>query len=520
MTKRLIAVGFCLLLLCSLPVFAAADELYPAPEPVEAGCYFEHRLASLSADGAAALAEGALPAGVELVGENTEQGLDIWLRGTPSAAGVYNFIVDLNGSRTMFVLTVLPAAPIVDGGGTLECSVGDTVTLQVSAHNADGGAMSYQWFRAADASGSGAVVVQGATGSSLTISPDREGSSWYYCSVSNSSAGMTATTQSGIFTVAVEMLKLSGLDVRQLPLRLEYTVGERVDGTGLVLNAVMTDATVRKVTDGYTLSPEFLQTVGEQTVTVSYHSLSTSFSVRVNEDEANIKGIGVLTLPDKTAYLVGESLAPEGLSIRVYTASGHHDVSEGLVCSPPLFKNAGEQTVTVEYCGRTCTFAVSVAARGEESLSVLQLPDKKVYLRGDTLETAGLVLKHVAADGAETELREGIRCEPMQLDTPGEQTIRATVGELSCSFTVTVLAEPEPSAAPSAQPSPQPSALPAPTAAPAPPEPAHSLRGFVSWIAAAAAIAALAVLISWLLLTRQDRIGDWLDRRSERRNRR
>lgn len=517
MKKRLIAAAFCLLLLCSLPVFACADELFPAPEPVEAGYYFEHRLASLSADGSASLAEGSLPAGVELIREETAGGADIWLRGTPTAAGKYNLIIDLNGSRTMIALTVLPATPMVNGGGLIECATGETVTLQISAHTADGGAMSYQWFRAADASGSGAVVIQGATGSSLTLAPDREGRSWYYCSVSNSSGGMTATTQSGIFTVAVETLKLAGLDVRQLPKRLEYTVGENIDGTGLVLNAVMTDATVRSVTDGYTLSPERLMTVGEQLVTVTYHSLSTSFTVRVNEDVDNIRGIGVLTLPDKTAYLVGESLETEGLSIRVYTASGHHDVSEGLECSPPVFKNPGEQTVTVEYCGRTCTFAVSVAAQGQESLTVAQLPAKTEYVLGETLDPAGLVLTHTGTDGAAQELREGFTCEPMLLDTLGEQTIRVTAGELSCSFTVTVLAQPEPSEPPLTPPPASPEPTPAPSEPPQP-EQQHSLRGFVAWVAAAAALAALAVLVSWLLLTKQDRIGDWLDRLRERRN--
>ena len=175
MKKRLIAAAFCLLLLCSLPVFACADELFPAPEPVEAGYYFEHRLASLSADGSASLAEGSLPAGVELIREETAGGADIWLRGTPTAAGKYNLIIDLNGSRTMIALTVLPATPMVNGGGMIECATGETVTLQISAHTADGGAMSYQWFRAADASGSGAVVIQGATGSSRIILDRRIG---------------------------------------------------------------------------------------------------------------------------------------------------------------------------------------------------------------------------------------------------------------------------------------------------------------------------------------------------------
>lgn len=69
----------------------------------------------------------------------------------------------------------------------------------------------------------------------------------------------------------------------------------------------------------------------------------------------------LVTAPDKTAYKVGETLETAGMTLRYTDVSGtERTVTEGFVCDPQTFSEAGTQTVTVTYEGLTVTFDVTV----------------------------------------------------------------------------------------------------------------------------------------------------------------
>ncbi|MDE7382686.1 MAG: hypothetical protein K2M99_02235, partial [Treponemataceae bacterium] len=89
----------------------------------------------------------------------------------------------------------LPKTPVVtkQPEQTIKALKNGEVTLSVSASSPDGGALSYQWYRAADASANG-TAISSETAASCTIKADSE--AYYYAIVMNTKDGQTASVAS------------------------------------------------------------------------------------------------------------------------------------------------------------------------------------------------------------------------------------------------------------------------------------------------------------------------------------
>lgn len=89
----------------------------------------------------------------------------------------------------------LPKTPVVtkQPEQTIKALKDGEVTLSVSASSPDGGALSYQWYRAADASANG-TAISSETAASCTIKADSE--AYYYAIVMNTKDGQTASVAS------------------------------------------------------------------------------------------------------------------------------------------------------------------------------------------------------------------------------------------------------------------------------------------------------------------------------------
>jgi hypothetical protein len=69
--------------------------------------------------------------------------------------------------------------------------VGETVVLSVQAEASDGRALGYQWYSNTGATNSGGTVISTATGSTYEAPTASAGTSYYYCVVSEATAGAT-----------------------------------------------------------------------------------------------------------------------------------------------------------------------------------------------------------------------------------------------------------------------------------------------------------------------------------------
>ena len=139
------------------------------------------------------------------------------------------------------------------------------------------------------------------------------------------------------------------LYVLRLPLKTEYTVGDTLEADGLLLMVEFSDGSTAELADGYSLYPTRLNSAGLISVEVSYEDLRCYFNVNVSPAPEEIQGIGVLNLPQKVVYRVGEELDPAGLTIRVYTNNGTRDQYTELLCLPTLLTEPGQQEISVYY---------------------------------------------------------------------------------------------------------------------------------------------------------------------------
>lgn len=208
-------------------------------------------------------------------------------------------------------------------------------------------------------------------------------------------------------TIKAELMKLTNLSVQSMPSKTEYTVGDTLDTTGLVLNGhyegTWHSAPLSKdveVTSGFTCTPTTLDTAGTQTITVSYDGASTSFDVTVKEKEKpveptepttppeptepdtpttptepdqpttpdtpdekedKLEKLEVETPPTKTTYVSGDTLDTTGLVLKAtYSISGEKYITDGYRCSPSVVYVTGKREITVRYDGGETSFEIYV----------------------------------------------------------------------------------------------------------------------------------------------------------------
>ncbi|MBR6095796.1 MAG: GBS Bsp-like repeat-containing protein [Oscillospiraceae bacterium] len=200
-------------------------------------------------------------------------------------------------------------------------------------------------------------------------------------------ATVTAKAHNGVSTiclVTVEQPKLTGIAVKTLPNVTQYELGAMLNTEGLVLTATYSDGSTSNVTSGFTCSPTVLNTVGEQTITVTYGGKTTSFQVTVLTPHPKVSNVSCSIAQATPGALVDVTLLLSNcdefmnLSLEVgYDAAAlsltkvtNHVTGSDFVASETLGENPYALTWTSAsgnpYLGNlvTLTFAVSQSAAG------------------------------------------------------------------------------------------------------------------------------------------------------------
>ncbi|MCR5575987.1 MAG: bacterial Ig-like domain-containing protein [Oscillospiraceae bacterium] len=463
MKKKLFFTILLVLALLTLTAGAASAESYVTLGSFTAGEELDVDIGWV--DIAAQIIAEDVPPGLRVEREESDGDCLLSLKGTPMYAGDERFTIDA-GELFVCTLQITPAVPRVSVPQDQVCSPGDTVELKATASADDAGTLRYQWYSAA---GPINDEIPGATGNILRPDTSEPGTVWYCCEVTNSNNGFETSVMSDYVGVQVRQLEVRAVSIESLPRKTDYLLGEALDTTGLRILIKYENGYNEIRDEGFELTPAVLDTPGTQNVTVSFAGYNCGFDVTVRAPEESVTGIGVLTLPYKTEYVVGDLLETDGLSIRARTVDGtSFDMSEELDCSPVLLDREGQQTVTVRYAGKTCTFTVTVKQdKVVTGISVLTLPTTLTYTVGDRLDTTGLALKVNTNKGAEP-LTDGYTYTPKVLTTPGTQEITVIYGQYQTKFNVTVKAReavtptPKPTAPPAEEPgtSPDPGASP------------------------------------------------------------
>lgn len=246
------------------------------------------------------------------------------------------------------------------------------------------------------------------------------------------------------FAVEVVDTTAQKATIKTLPQKTTYAPGDTLDTTGLSVEVTYGNGTKKVFQSGFTVKAD-LSKVGNVTVQVTVEGLSVSYTVKV--EEKKVRSLDLVKLPDKTDYVVGESLNTTGMQLRAnYTDGTTTTITSGWSAACDLTK-AGASTVTVTYGGKTVTFAVTVRAQEVEvtkevtlrSLSILTMPQKTEYTVGDSFDPTGLVLLATYSDGTTKKITDGYAAS-YDFRTVGPTTICFQYEQKSVEIDVTVRA--------------------------------------------------------------------------------
>jgi len=165
------------------------------------------------------------------------------------------------------------------------------------------------------------------------------------------------------------------------------------------------------------------------------------FEITISEasDEYTLE---IVEMPKKTSYKVGEKLDMTGLWVRIYTPDGFIDSRNGekLTYFQDELLNMGERKIKISYGEAFTFFYVNVQAPGEDSVELIEAPDKVEYTKGEKLELKGLKVRVIQADGTQFESLNGDKLTIFDgpLDNVGERKIKISYGDAFTFFYVTV----------------------------------------------------------------------------------
>ncbi|MBQ9976533.1 MAG: bacterial Ig-like domain-containing protein [Clostridia bacterium] len=147
----------------------------------------------------------------------------------------------------------------------------------------------------------------------------------------------------------------------------------------------------------------------------------------------------IKTVPDKTSYIVGETLDTTGLSVYELMNTGRkRDVESGWSVDEITFTEAGILKIPVTYDGFTTTFTVVVHDITPVSLSIKTLPDKTNFYVGQEIDTTGLVLFETYNNGDVVEVTSGYTLSHTKFTEEGYTDVTVTYGDLSATYEVYV----------------------------------------------------------------------------------
>lgn len=204
-----------------------------------------------------------------------------------------------------------------------------------------------------------------------------------------------------------------GIEITRLPDKLVYIEGEEAaEIDGMEVSVVFNDKENSKMkVSGYNVAFPSLDTYGEKQATVYYGGFSATFPIKVNK--VPVTGI-VITFPEKTAYVEGEPISFDGLTVTAFYSDGR-DAGKGLLLPESEYAVTGvrkgdtslapgvyEVTVTYKYPEISAAFHIYVSGRSVTKLSLLKMPTDTTLYQGQTFNTADFELS-ATYDNAMTE---------------------------------------------------------------------------------------------------------------------
>ncbi len=248
--------------------------------------------------------------------------------------------------------------------------------------------------------------------------------------VTVSYAGKTAT-----FEVSVKEAPktLTGITVTA-PTKTEYTVGDTLDTTGMVVKAVYSNGDETVVTENATLSGFDSSTAGTKTVTVTYEGKSATFEVTIKEPAAEVD----------TSELEAEIAKADAIDLTAYKDGAEKDAFIAALAAAKEAEEKAESQDAVDAAKAALADAAAKLIPAEPETPVVSISFDK--------EADSIIIKEekklevtVDPDDAKVEWSSDNE-DVLTVDTdgkikamwPGEATVTAKAGDKTAGIKITV----------------------------------------------------------------------------------
>lgn len=347
MKKHLCSAALALLLILLIPAMASADVIYPAPPAMTVGQPVDHLLATLDPGGTVSVS-GVMPEGLYLDKQETDDGVNVYLRGVPIVAGTYDLIINYNGSNSICTLEILTAPVDVIVPVAISVATMPDRTQYTAGETLDSTGLS--------------ILVLMSDGSTETVT---EGFVLSPTLLENAGTQQIEVSYGGLlctFEVEVEPAPevIEEIGVLNLPEKIVYEPGDTLDPTGLTIRVYTNNGTRDVGAEELSCSPMELETAGSQVITVEYEGHSCTFTVQVLEEEIPAS-LTIAALPTKLDYFVGDTLDTAGLVLLLTRDQDSVEyVTTNYSCKPFFLDQAGKIEIVVRYQDLECSFLVNV----------------------------------------------------------------------------------------------------------------------------------------------------------------
>jgi hypothetical protein len=315
----------------------------------------------------------------------------------PVAAGTSTITVtatkdSVTSKKTCLVTVTEPALEVSAVELTIEgTGVSDSTTTVTAEHF--NSTISYTVTSSNTAVATGAI----ADGKLTVTSGNAYGTATLTISATDGATTLTATVAVTVKAIPT----ISSIAVTTNPTTTSYTVNDTFSTTGMVVTATYSDSSTKVVT-GWTTDTPDMTTTGTKTVTVTYGSFTTTFTITVNA--ATLSSIAVTTKPTTLSYQQGDTLDLTGMVVTATYSDSSTAVVTGYTTSPAngaTLSTSGTTTVTVTYSGKTASFTITVASTSSQAAWTIM-----IYMGGADLESNGQTSASSASGYATGDLTE------------------------------------------------------------------------------------------------------------------
>lgn len=218
-----------------------------------------------------------------------------------------------------------------------------------------------------------------------------------------------------------------------------FVVGETINPESTNILVRMNNGKTEVINSGFTLSPTKLNTAGDQTVTVTYQGLSTTYTVHVAP--LTVNSLSIKRMP-KTEYFVGDSIDTTGMVLNAsFNDYTEEEISSGFTCDVNTFNTAGQQKVTVTYGGCSTELYVSVYEVELTGIAVETEPAKTVYFRGDVFDPAGLTVRLYYNNSTSQVISEGFDVIAPDMNNYYSAGVTVKYNDMETGFSIVLLSE-------------------------------------------------------------------------------